>query len=139
MNEAYAELFETIGPLADAMGITVLEISPDVTSARMPVERNTQPYGILHGGASAVLAESVGSVAAMAHAGPGRIAVGVELNISHHKSVRTGHVVGTARCLTRGRTLASYAIEIRTEETDDLVATARLTCLVRDRGGRVVG
>ena len=58
---------------------------PDRTVASMPVEGNTQPYGCLHGGASAALAETVGSLAAMAHAGPGKMAVGVDLNITHHR------------------------------------------------------
>ena len=93
-----------LGALADRMGIEILEIGPDRTVARMPVEGNTQPYGLLHGGASAVLAESIGSIASALHAGPERIALGLELNCTHHRAMREGFVVGTATPIVRGRT-----------------------------------
>jgi len=120
------------GALPDSMGIEILEFGAARTVARMPVAGNTQPYGLLHGGASAVLAESIGSLAAALHAGPDRIALGLELNCTHHRAVRAGHVVGTATPLVRGRTVASYAISI-TDEDGAPVCTARLTCLLRDR------
>jgi uncharacterized protein (TIGR00369 family) len=121
-----------LGALPDHMGIELLEVGAQRTVARMPVAGNTQPYGLLHGGASAVLAESIGSIASALHAGPDRIALGLELNCTHHKAVREGHVIGTATPLVRGRTVASYAISI-TDEAGALVCTARLTCLLRDR------
>lgn len=122
-----------LGVLAERMGIEVLEVGPDRTVARMPVEGNTQPYGLLHGGASAVLAESIGSIASALHAGPDRIALGLELNCTHHKAMREGYVVGTATPLVRGRTVASYAIAVTDEATGAPVCSARLTCLLRDR------
>ena len=121
-----------IGALPDHMGIELLEVGADRTVARMPVAGNTQPYGLLHGGASAVLAESLGSIAAALHAGPNRIALGLELNCTHHKAMREGYVIGTATPLVRGRTVASYAISI-TDEGGAPVCTARLTCVLRAR------
>lgn len=120
-----------LGGLAKAMGIELLEASPERVVARMPVEGNTQPYGILHGGASCVLAESIGSVGAALHAWPGRIAMGIEINATHHRSVTDGFVTGVATRLHGGRTLASYEIAI-TDERDRRVCTARLTCAIRD-------
>jgi 1,4-dihydroxy-2-naphthoyl-CoA hydrolase len=121
-----------LGELAERMGIEILEIGAERTVARMPVAGNTQPYGLLHGGASAVLAESIGSIASAMHAGPDRIALGLELNCTHHKAMRSGYVIGTATPLVRGRSVASYAISV-TDEGGALVCTARLTCVLRDR------
>jgi uncharacterized protein (TIGR00369 family) len=97
----------------------------------MPVAGNTQPYGLLHGGASGVLAESVGSIASSLHAGPGRIALGIELSLSHHRSAREGFVHARATPLAVGRTLATFHIAI-TDDSDRAICTARLTCLLRD-------
>lgn len=119
------------GALGKRMGIEWAYVSPDRVVASMPVAGNTQPYGLLHGGASGVLAESVGSVAASMHAGPGRMAVGIELNLSHHRSARDGRVHAEATPLSLGRTLATYQIRI-TDDSDRPVCTARLTCLLRD-------
>ena len=96
-----------MGHLGERMGIVWLEVGAERTVARMPVAGNTQPYGLLHGGASAVLAESVGSVAAAMAAGPGRFGVGIELSCSHHRSARDGYVTAVATPLSVGRTLAS--------------------------------
>jgi uncharacterized protein (TIGR00369 family) len=120
-----------MGALAERMGIELLEVGPDRTVARMPVEGNTQPYGLLHGGASAVLAESIGSIASALYAGPGRISLGIELNCTHHKSMRSGYVVGTTTPLARSRSLTSYAIAVTTEDGTP-VCSARLTCMLRD-------
>ena len=111
------------------MGIEVIEASAERLVATMPVEGNTQPYGLLHGGASAALAETVGSIAANLHAAPAQ-AVGIELNITHHRSVTEGFVTATATPLTEGRSVACYAIEVR-DDQDRLVATSRLTCAIR--------
>ncbi|MFI7634585.1 PaaI family thioesterase [Nonomuraea sp. NPDC049400] len=119
------------GTLADRMGIEFLEAGPERVVGRMPVEGNTQPYGLLHGGASAVLAETLGSVAAAIHAGPERIAVGIEINATHHRPATSGYVTGVATRLHGGRTLATYAIEI-TDEGGKLICTSRLTCMLRD-------
>ena len=99
--------------------------------ARIPVVGNTQPFGLLHGGASAVLAESVGSVLANLNAGPGRFAVGIELSCTHHRSARDGWVTAIATPLSVGRTLVTTQIAV-TDEEDRPVCTARLTCFLRD-------
>ncbi|MEU8249197.1 hotdog fold thioesterase [Nonomuraea sp. NPDC048916] len=113
------------------MGVEFLEVSAERVVGRMPVEGNTQPYGLLHGGASVVLAETLGSVAAAVHAGHDRTAVGIEINATHHRSATSGVVTGVATRLHGGRTLASYEIEI-TDEQGRRVCTSRLTCLLRD-------
>ncbi|MBF8190542.1 hotdog fold thioesterase [Nonomuraea sp. K274] len=120
------------GTLAERMGIEFIEAGPERVVGRMPVEGNTQPYGLLHGGASVVLAETLGSTAAAIHAGPERIAVGIEINATHHRSATSGHVTGVATKLHGGRTLATYDIEI-TDEQGRRVCTSRLTCMLRDR------
>lgn len=97
----------------------------------MPVEGNIQPYGLLHGGASCVLAETLGSTGAALHAGPGRGAVGIEINATHHRSATAGHVTGVATRIHGGRTLATYDIEI-TDDQGRRVCTSRLTCMLRD-------
>lgn len=120
------------GTLADRMGIEFLEAGPERVVGRMPVEGNTQPYGLLHGGASAVLAETLGSVAAAIHAGPERIAMGIEINATHHRSATSGFVTGVATQVHGGRTLATYEIEI-SDEQGRRICTSRLTCMLRDR------
>jgi 1,4-dihydroxy-2-naphthoyl-CoA hydrolase len=131
--EDMRQLFDTgAGALGERMGIVLLEASPDRVVATMPVEGNTQPYGLLHGGASVVLAETLGSVGAALH---GRavdrpMAVGVDINATHHKGVRSGVVTGVAIPVHRGRTMVTYEIFI-TDEGGARVCTARLTCLLR--------
>nr|WP_084464577.1 PaaI family thioesterase [Microtetraspora fusca] len=115
------------------MGIELLEATAEKVVGRMPVEGNTQPYGLLHGGASCVLAESVGSMGAALHAGPGRVAVGIEINATHHRSATSGHVTAVATRVHGGRSLATYDIEISDDE-GRRVCTARLTCMLRDAG-----
>jgi 1,4-dihydroxy-2-naphthoyl-CoA hydrolase len=119
------------GALTDRMGIELLEVGAQRTVARMPVEGNTQPYGLLHGGASAVLAETIGSIASALHAGPDRISLGLELNCTHHRAMREGFVIGTATPLVLGRSVTSYDIRI-VDEQQRPVCTARLTCMLRD-------
>ncbi|MGK5531412.1 PaaI family thioesterase [Streptomyces sp. URMC 129] len=118
------------GTLGERMGVRIVEASPDRVVGTMPVEGNTQPYGLLHGGASAVLAETLASVGAMLHAGPNKMAVGVDLNCTHHRAVRSGTVTGVATPAYTGRTAATYEIVI-TDERDKRVCTARLTCALR--------
>jgi 1,4-dihydroxy-2-naphthoyl-CoA hydrolase len=123
------------GGLGERMGMEWIETTPQRVAARIPVAGNTQPFGLLHGGASAVLAESVGSVLANLNAGPGRFAVGIELSCSHHRGAREGWVTGVATPLTVGRSLVTAHIAISDDE-DRPVCTARLTCYLReaDRG-----
>lgn len=119
------------GALAEQMGITILEASAERVVASMPVEGNTQPYGLLHGGASVVLAETLGSVGSAIHAAQfGMIAVGIDINATHHRSARSGKVTGVATPISRGRTLATYQIEI-SDENGERICTARITCMLR--------
>ncbi|WP_184961660.1 PaaI family thioesterase [Nonomuraea endophytica] len=113
------------------MGIEIVEASAERVVGRMPVEGNTQPYGLLHGGASVVLAETLGSVGSAIHAGEGRIAVGIEINATHHRAATSGHVTGVATRIHGGRSLATFEIEI-TDEEGRRVCTSRLTCMLRD-------
>src|SRR5262245_47760763 len=114
------------------MGIEFVETTPERVVARMPVEGNTQPYGVLHGGASCVLAETAGSLGAALFAGLDRLTMGIEINATHHRAATEGHVTAVATQLHGGRTLASYEIII-TDDQDRRVCTARLTCVIRDR------
>jgi 1,4-dihydroxy-2-naphthoyl-CoA hydrolase len=118
--------------LAGRMGIVILEASPERVVGTMPVDGNTQPYGLLHGGASCVLAETLGSIGAALHAltRRGGIAVGVDINATHHKGIRSGMVTGVAIPLRRGGSVATYEIVI-TDQSGDRVCTARLTCMIR--------
>jgi 1,4-dihydroxy-2-naphthoyl-CoA hydrolase len=129
MTSDYADVIP-LGELATTMGIRFIEARPGHVVATMPVEGNRQPYGLLHGGASAVLAETVGSVAAALHAGQDRIAVGLELSCTHHRAARDGTVTATATPLREGGTVASYDIRI-VNEGGEPICSARLTCLIR--------
>lgn len=125
------ELPDPAGTLIERLGITVESWGAQSCTARMPVAGNTQPHGLLHGGASAALAETVGSIAAQAHAGPGRYAVGLELSITHHRSARSGTVSATAVAVHLGRTSATYLVEV-TDDAERRISSARLTCLLLD-------
>ncbi|WP_241995217.1 hotdog fold thioesterase [Kribbella antiqua] len=116
------------GTLLSVMGIVVKEAAPERIVATMPVKGNTQPYGLLHGGASCVLAESLGSIGSALHAAPyGKVAVGVDINATHHRAVRDGLVTGVATPIYLGRTTTSYEVVI-TDDRDKRVCTARITC-----------
>jgi uncharacterized protein (TIGR00369 family) len=117
--------------LVGLMGIKIIAASPKRVVGTMPVAGNTQPYGLMHGGASCVLAETLGSVGAALHAGESRITVGIEISATHHRAVSAGLVTGVATQVHGGRTLATYEIVI-TDDRDRRVCTARLSCLVRD-------
>ena len=125
---------EGMGALNHKMGVKILEASAQRVVATMPVEGNTQPYGLLHGGASVVLAESLGSLGSAIHAHPARISVGVDINAPHHRAASSGLVPGVATPLHLGRSMASYEVVI-TDEQDRRVCTCRITCalLPRDR------
>jgi uncharacterized protein (TIGR00369 family) len=118
-----------IGALDKKMGIEIIEASPNRLVGTMPVEGNTQPIGLLHGGANVVLAESLGSIGTQLHAGPTRKIVGVDINATHHKSATSGIVTGVATAITLGKTLCSYQVEI-TNEKGERTCTARITCLI---------
>lgn len=122
-----------LGALADKMGIELLELSAERAVATMPVEGNTQPIGLLHGGAHVVLAESLGSFAANVHAHPWGYAVGIELNATHHWSITEGVVTGTCVAIKLGKTLTSHEISM-TDETGRLLSTVRITNYLRPKG-----
>jgi 1,4-dihydroxy-2-naphthoyl-CoA hydrolase len=117
------------GALDRKMGIELLEASPQRLVATMPVEGNTQPLGLLHGGANVVLAESLGSIGTQLHAGPDRMIVGVDINATHHKSAISGIVTAVATPVSLGKTMCCYEIVI-TNEKGERTCTARITCLI---------
>jgi 1,4-dihydroxy-2-naphthoyl-CoA hydrolase len=117
--------------LNDKIGMKILEASAERVVATIPVEGNLQPYGLLHGGANAVLAEAIGSVLAALNAGPGRAAMGLELSCTHHRAVRSGLVTGVATPLHVGRGTITVDIALA-DDQGRRTCTARLTCVVRD-------
>ncbi len=117
------------GALDKKMGIEILEASPQKLVATMPVEGNTQPLGLLHGGANVVLAESLGSIGTQLHAGPDRKIVGVDINATHHKSATKGIVTAVATAISLGKTMCSYEVVITNDE-GARTCTARITCLI---------
>jgi uncharacterized protein (TIGR00369 family) len=122
-----------LGALAEKMGIELIELGADRAVATMPVAGNTQPIGLLHGGAHVVLAESLGSYAANVHAHPWGYAVGIELNATHHSSITQGLVTGTCVAIKLGKTLTSHEITM-TDETGRLLSTVRITNYLRPKG-----
>ncbi len=119
-------------PLGSKLGLTLLEVGAQRTVATMPVEGNTQPYGILHGGALLALGEEVGSIAANQHAQThGKVCVGLDVSATHHRATRRGTVTATARPLHLGGRVATYAVEIR-DDHEHLVSTFSITCMLID-------
>ena len=117
------------GQLDSKMGIEIIEASPQRLVGTMPVEGNRQPMGLLHGGANVVLAESLGSVGSLIHAGAGRSVVGIDINATHHKSATQGIVTGVATAISLGKTMCSYEVVI-TNEAGERTCTARITCFI---------
>ena len=115
------------GALNEKMGVQILEASAQRVVGTMPVKGNTQPYGLLHGGASVVLAETLGSIGSAIHGAPDRLSVGVDINATHHRSATEGIVTGTATAIHLGRSTACYEV-VLTDEQDRRVCTARITC-----------
>ena len=112
------------------LGIVFTEIGPDFVRATMPVDARTrQPYGLLHGGASVLLAETLGSTAGNLCVEPGERCVGIEINANHLNAVREGQVTGTARPLHVGRRTQVWEIRIE-DDLDRLVCVSRLTLAV---------
>ncbi len=129
--EALLEL-RGLGPLADNMGIQLIELSAERAVATMPVDGNTQPLGVLHGGAHVVLGESLGSFAANVWAHPDKVAVGIEVNATHSRSVTSGTVTAVCTAISLGRTLATHEIVISDEEGRRL-STVRITNLLKEK------
>ena len=113
--------------LDDKLGLEVLELAAERVVGRMPVQGNTQSMGLWHGGASCVLAETLASIGATAHALPDRIAFGVDINATHHRSAAEGFVTGTATALKLGRTVVTYEVILR-DDAGERICTARVTC-----------
>jgi uncharacterized protein (TIGR00369 family) len=132
VEEYVAAMPQGMGSLNDRMGIELVEVSADRVVGTMPVEGNTQPYGLLHGGASVVLAETLGSVGSAAHAHPDRFSVGVDINATHHRSATSGTVTGVATAVHLGRSTATYEVVI-TDDTGRRVCTSRITCALIPR------
>jgi len=118
-------------PLDEKLGIEITDYDPDHLVATLPVEGNQQPAGLLHGGATCALVETVGSWAAALAAGPERQVVGIELNASYLRSATAGTVTAVCTPVRRGRTLATFLVEV-TDDRGRATATARLTCLVKE-------
>ena len=121
-----------IGALDKKMGIEIIEASPERLVGTMPVEGNTQPIGLLHGGANVVLAESLGSIGTQLHAGSDRKIVGIDINATHHKSATTGVVTAVATAISLGKTICSYQVEI-TNDKGERTCSARITCLILEK------
>jgi uncharacterized protein (TIGR00369 family) len=133
-TQAAAELLNQrgLGDLAEKMGIELLELSAERTVARMPVAGNTQPLGVLHGGAHVVLGESLGSFSANVWAHPNGYAVGIEVNASHSRSASEGYVTAVCEAISLGKTLTVHEIAI-TDEQGNRLSTVRITNLIRQK------
>jgi len=132
IDDYISSMPEGMGGLNEKMGIRLTEISAERVVGTMPVEGNTQPYGLLHGGASVVLAETLGSVGSAVHASPDKLSVGVDINATHHRSATSGTVTGVATAIHLGRSSASYEVVI-TDERGKRVCTSRITCALMPR------
>jgi uncharacterized protein (TIGR00369 family) len=131
-SQAAAELLNQrgLGDLAEKMGIELLELSAERSVARMPVAGNTQPLGVLHGGAHVVLGESLGSFSANVWAHPNGYAVGIEVNASHSRSASEGYVTAVCEAISLGKTLTVHEIAI-SDEAGNRLSTVRITNLIR--------
>ena len=118
---------DVLSPLDRKLGFVMTELSPERVVGSIPVEGNQQPFGLLHGGATGVLVETLASMGAMAHGYPGRAGVGVDLNVTHLRSAREGRVTGTATALHLGRSVAAYQVEV-VDDDGNVTAVGRLTC-----------
>ena len=136
LDDLHPELQERFstggGELTRKLGIEILEISATKSVARMPVDGNRQVVGILHGGAHVVLGETLGSMSAAVHAGPGRYVVGIDINATHTKSVSSGWVTGTCTAISLGRTICVHEV-VMTNDEGQRLSTVRITNLLRDQ------
>ena len=127
IDDFVALMPEGMGALNEKMGVEIIELGADRIVATMPVQGNTQPYGLLHGGASVVLAETLGSIGSALAAAPDRIAVGVDISATHHRSATSGTVTGVATPAHVGRSMATWEVVI-SDERGKRVCTSRITC-----------
>ena len=124
----------TMGELNEKLGVVFVEATPERVVATMPVEGNRQPYGLLHGGASVALAESLGSCLAALNCPPERSAVGIEINATHHRSALSGVVTGVTTPINVGRSLVTSETVV-SDDQGRRVCTVRLTCMLRENRG----
>ena len=130
-----AAMPEGMGGLNEKLGVELLEVSAERVVGTMPVAGNTQPFGLLHGGASVALAETLGSLGSAAHGHPDLVGVGVDINATHHRPVTRGTVTGVATAVHLGRRSTCYEVVV-TDDSGRRVCTCRITCaLVPSRGG----
>ncbi|WP_429460743.1 hotdog fold thioesterase [Microbacterium sp. ZKA21] len=120
-----------MGALAEKMGIEFTEFAIERAVATMPVEGNTQPVGLVHGGAYVVLGESLGSMAANLHAGPGRLAVGVDINATHTRSATSGVVTGVCTPIHLGRSITVHEIVV-SDDQGRRCSTIRITNMIKE-------
>lgn len=119
------------GALAEKMGIEFTEFSVERSVATMPVDGNTQPVGLLHGGAYVVMGESLGSMSANLHAGPGKLAVGIDINATHTRSATSGTVTGVCTPIHLGRSMTVHEIVV-TDDQGRRCSTVRITNMIKD-------
>jgi uncharacterized protein (TIGR00369 family) len=131
-EKLYEAIHDDQSQLSNRLGIEFVEFDAQRLVATMPVDGNKQPAGLLHGGASVALAETLGSIGAALHAGPDKLIVGVDINATHHRAAVSGRVTGIARPLHLGRTTATYEVVI-TDEDGRRVCTSRITCMILQR------
>lgn len=117
-------------PLDEKLGVELIEVTPTRAVGRCPVAGNTQPFGLWHGGASCVLAESLASLAAAAEVGPDGAVTGVDINATHLRAAREGWVTGVATAIRIGGTLATYDVSL-TDDDDEQICAARITLYLR--------
>ncbi len=119
------------GTMMERIGIEWIDIGLDRVVARIPVEGNTQVYGQLHGGATAALCESVGSIGTAVAAGLDKMVVGIQLSVNHLRAVRDGYITATGVPLRVGRTIALWDMRVHDDE-QRLIASATLTVAIRE-------
>lgn len=117
-------------PIHERLGIVIQRATAEEVVGTMPVAGNEQPFGALHGGASVVLAESLGSIGSALHGGPSARVAGVDVNATHHRMATHGSVTAVATPLHLGTSLATWNVSI-TDEEGRLTCTARVTCAIR--------
>ncbi|MHA6512219.1 PaaI family thioesterase [Tessaracoccus sp. Z1128] len=127
MNRVPPWLADVVSPLDVKLGVEITELTPERVVGSMPVEGNEQPFGLLHGGASGVLIETLASMGAMAYGYPERAGVGVDLSVTHVRAARSGRVTGTATAVRLGGRVVTYSVEIVDDE-GRTTAVGRLTC-----------
>jgi uncharacterized protein (TIGR00369 family) len=122
-----------LGALDNKLGIVVLEESAERVVATMPVQGNTQSFGLLHGGASLAFGEALGSWAAVIHASSlGKNAVGLDISGTHHRGVREGIITGVATAIRLGNTVTSHEV-VMTDQTGARLCTVRITNLIVEK------